>query len=65
MGDLIFVVVTVAFFLVASSYVTLCNRILGSDTSSPTESLSREIPTIGAGESAGAVVTEQKGVSAQ
>ncbi len=65
MGDLIYVAVTVAFFLLAAGYVSLCNRIVGSDTPASTQSLPNENTTIDAGESADVDVTDQKGVRAQ
>lgn len=65
MADLLFVSMTVAFFLAASGFVSLCNRILGSDSTPPTETRSKEILTNGARESADPDVTERKGVTAQ
>lgn len=65
MADLLFVAMTVAFFLVASGFVTLCNRILGSDSPPPSKSRSEEIPTIEAGETADVDVTEPQGVRAR
>jgi hypothetical protein len=38
MGDLIFVVVIVAFFAVTVAYVRACERIVGRDTDSDTDS---------------------------
>lgn len=65
MADLIFVAVTVAFFLLATGYVTLCNRIVGSDALGSTHALSQEIPMRDAGAPDDIDMTEQKGVRAQ
>ena len=65
MADVVFVAATAAFFLTASGFVTLCDRILGNDSPPPTRSRSKEGPTVEAGESADVDVTELKGVRAR
>jgi hypothetical protein len=44
MSDLIFVAATVAFFLVANAFVTLCNRVLGPGPTTTTRPRSGEHP---------------------
>jgi hypothetical protein len=49
MADLLFVIITVAFFVVCVGYVRVCDRIIGPDpaasTPSPTEEAEREKAT--------------------
>lgn len=48
MADLLFVVITVAFFLVCVAYVRVCDRIIGPDpapTPAPPEESDREAVT--------------------
>lgn len=63
MADLLFVATTVAFFLVATGFVTLCDRIVGGDSPSSARSRPSDVPTIEASETRHVEVTELRGTA--
>jgi hypothetical protein len=54
MSDLVFITATVAFFLAANGFVTLCSRILGSGSTSTTRPGTNDSSVVGPGGGRGA-----------